>query len=98
VWASATPGLDEAAADAFGEDVYSPAEWPQGGEVQLDGAVYRPVILTARDARSSGSGTLVPGLECDAGPRRQARGRQRTSGRLVRLTTAPACPRACVVS
>jgi hypothetical protein len=28
--------------------VYSPAEWPQGGEVHLDGAVYRPVILTAR--------------------------------------------------
>ncbi|MEU6910563.1 hypothetical protein ABZ935_35405 [Streptomyces coeruleorubidus] len=48
VWASATPGLDEAAADAFGEDVYSPPEWPQGGEVHLDGAVYRPVILTAR--------------------------------------------------
>ncbi|MEV0173559.1 hypothetical protein AB0I00_20880 [Streptomyces sp. NPDC050803] len=48
VWASATPGLEQATADAFGEDIFSPWEWPQGGEVHLDGAVYRPVILTAR--------------------------------------------------
>ncbi|MFI9542804.1 hypothetical protein ACIHAR_02300 [Streptomyces sp. NPDC052016] len=47
VWASATPGPGEAAADAFGGDLDSPSQWPQGGEVQLEGAVYRPVILTA---------------------------------------------------
>ncbi|MFJ7070674.1 hypothetical protein [Streptomyces sp. NPDC101115] len=38
--------LDEAE-EIFGEDLM-PHEWPAGGEVPLDGAVYRPVVLTAR--------------------------------------------------
>ncbi|GAA4915133.1 hypothetical protein ACFPM3_22310 [Streptomyces coeruleoprunus] len=37
----------DAAEEAFGEDLM-PSEWPQGGEVHLDGAVYRPVVLTPR--------------------------------------------------
>lgn len=36
----------DAAAKLFGEDLY-PGEWPPGGEVPLNGAVYRPVVLTA---------------------------------------------------
>lgn len=46
VWV--TPAMNEAADDAFGGDFDSPAEWPPGGEVLLDGAIYRPVVLTAR--------------------------------------------------
>ncbi|MFI0213882.1 hypothetical protein [Streptomyces lydicus] len=37
----------DAAEQGFGEDLM-PSEWPQGGEVHLDGAVYRPVVLTPR--------------------------------------------------
>ncbi|MEU3844311.1 hypothetical protein AB0E88_30330 [Streptomyces sp. NPDC028635] len=45
----ATPDLADAAADTFGGHVLLvPAEWPPGGEVRLDGVVYRPVVLTAR--------------------------------------------------
>ncbi|MGY0055802.1 hypothetical protein ACWY4P_04445 [Streptomyces sp. LZ34] len=45
----ATPDLCEAAADTFGGDLLlAPSEWPPGGEVRLGGAVYRPVVLTAR--------------------------------------------------
>ncbi|MFF2844995.1 hypothetical protein ACFVT5_01515 [Streptomyces sp. NPDC058001] len=44
-----TPELSEAAADIFGGSVLpAPPEWPAGGEVRRDGAVYRPVVLTAR--------------------------------------------------
>ncbi|MFE7796961.1 hypothetical protein [Nocardia sp. NPDC057440] len=44
-----TPDLGEAAADTFGGDLLlAPSEWPPGGEVCLDGVVYRPVVLTAR--------------------------------------------------
>ncbi|MCI3270464.1 hypothetical protein [Streptomyces cylindrosporus] len=44
-----TPGLREAAAATFGGDLLlAPPEWPPGGEVHLDGAVYRPVVPTAR--------------------------------------------------
>ncbi|WP_280352066.1 hypothetical protein [Nocardia abscessus] len=39
----------DAAYDTFGDDQSgAPSEWPPGGEVCLDGAVYRPVVLTAR--------------------------------------------------
>ncbi|MFJ4776292.1 hypothetical protein [Streptomyces sp. NPDC088762] len=41
----------EAAEELFGEDLF-PNEWPPGGEVHLNGAVYRPVVYTA--------GFLVP--------------------------------------
>ncbi|MEV7520345.1 hypothetical protein [Streptomyces sp. NPDC091371] len=45
VWA---PGeVSEAAKAAFGEYLM-PSEWPQGGEVRLNGAAYRPVVLTPR--------------------------------------------------
>ncbi|MFE6224121.1 hypothetical protein [Streptomyces sp. NPDC057854] len=37
----------DAAEELFGEDLW-PYEWPPGGEVALDGAVYRPVVYTAR--------------------------------------------------
>ncbi|MEU9864773.1 hypothetical protein AB0D99_28240 [Streptomyces sp. NPDC047971] len=37
----------DAAAKLFGEPLH-PGEWPPGGEVPLNGAVYRPVVLTAR--------------------------------------------------
>ncbi|MFE0191496.1 hypothetical protein [Streptomyces sp. NPDC058989] len=37
----------DAAEELFGEDLM-PSEWPPGGEVRLDGAVYRPVVLTPR--------------------------------------------------
>lgn len=37
----------DAAEELFGEDLL-PYEWPPGGEVPLDGAVYRPVVYTAR--------------------------------------------------
>ncbi|MFI8244144.1 hypothetical protein ACIF83_44120 [Streptomyces sp. NPDC085866] len=37
----------DAAEELFGEDLM-PSEWPPGGEVRLNGAVYRPVILTPR--------------------------------------------------
>ncbi|MER6998156.1 hypothetical protein [Streptomyces sp. NPDC000410] len=39
----------EAACDTFGgHRLLAPPEWPPGGEVLLDGIVYRPVFLTAR--------------------------------------------------
>ncbi|TPQ22974.1 hypothetical protein [Streptomyces sporangiiformans] len=45
----ATPDLGDAAADTFGGDLLlAPSQWPPGGEVRLDGEVYRPVVLTAR--------------------------------------------------
>lgn len=45
----ATPDLCEAAVDTFGGHLLlSPSQWPQGGEVHLDGVVYRPVVLTAQ--------------------------------------------------
>ncbi|WP_326614315.1 hypothetical protein OIE62_01095 [Streptomyces scopuliridis] len=45
----ATTELGEAAADTFGGDLLlAPSEWPPGGEVRLEGVVYRPVVLTAR--------------------------------------------------
>ncbi|MFD6078295.1 hypothetical protein ACFWG5_22220 [Streptomyces hydrogenans] len=37
----------DAAEELFGEDLW-PYEWPPGGEVPLDGFVYRPVVYTAR--------------------------------------------------
>ncbi|WP_042800325.1 hypothetical protein [Streptomyces sp. C] len=37
----------DAAEELFGEDLMPP-EWPPGGEVALHGAVYRPVVFTAR--------------------------------------------------
>ncbi|MFH9725422.1 hypothetical protein ACH4M4_21015 [Streptomyces sp. NPDC017254] len=37
----------DAAEELFGEDLF-PFEWPSGGEVHLNGAVYRPVVFTAR--------------------------------------------------
>jgi len=45
-----TPGLREAAARTFGggDLLLAPAEWPPGGQVRVDDAVYRPVLLTAR--------------------------------------------------
>ncbi|MER5449815.1 hypothetical protein ABT065_29950 [Streptomyces sp. NPDC002764] len=44
-----TPGVREAAARTFGGDLLlAPPEWPPGGQVRVDGAVYRPVTLTAR--------------------------------------------------
>ena len=44
-----TPGLREAAAATFGGSLLlAPSEWPPGGRVQMDGAVYLPVVLTAR--------------------------------------------------
>ncbi|MFJ8013113.1 hypothetical protein [Streptomyces sp. NPDC096339] len=43
--------VDDAARELFGEDLY-PHEWPPGGEVRLDRAVYRPLVHTAR--------TIVP--------------------------------------
>ncbi|MEU7767798.1 hypothetical protein AB0B25_22085 [Nocardia sp. NPDC049190] len=47
-WA-ASGDLIEAATDLFGGDrLLAPSEWPPGGEVCLDGAVYRPVVVTAR--------------------------------------------------
>ncbi|MFG2330074.1 hypothetical protein ACGFMM_10650 [Streptomyces sp. NPDC048604] len=36
----------DAAEELFGADLF-PYEWPPGGEVRLDGAVYRPVVYTA---------------------------------------------------
>lgn len=36
----------DAAEELFGEDL-SPSGWPPGGEVGLNGSVYRPVVLTA---------------------------------------------------
>lgn len=48
VWA-ASGDVIEAATDIFGGDLLlAPSEWPPGGEVCLDGVVYRPVIVTAR--------------------------------------------------
>ncbi|MBB4940412.1 hypothetical protein FHR32_004717 [Streptosporangium album] len=45
----ATPELGEAAADAFGGHLLlAPSKWPPGGEVHLNGVLYRPVVLTAR--------------------------------------------------
>ncbi|MEV0977641.1 hypothetical protein [Streptomyces sp. NPDC049915] len=45
----ATPDVGDAAADTFGGHILlAPCEWPPGGEVRLGGAVYRPVVLTAR--------------------------------------------------
>ncbi|MFG2790941.1 hypothetical protein [Streptomyces sp. NPDC048419] len=45
-----TPTLRTAAGEAFGGGglLLAPPEWPPGAEVRLDGAVYRPVVLTAR--------------------------------------------------
>jgi len=44
-----TPTLREAAAQTFGGDLLlAPPEWPPGAQVHLDGAIYRPVVLTAR--------------------------------------------------
>ncbi|MGW3142261.1 hypothetical protein [Streptomyces sp. NPDC001139] len=44
-----TPGVREAAARLFGGDLLlAPPEWPPGGQVRVDDAVYRPVTLTAR--------------------------------------------------
>ncbi|MEV6140092.1 hypothetical protein AB0L63_29415 [Nocardia sp. NPDC051990] len=41
--------LVDAAGDTFGGDmVLAPPAWPPGGEVCLEGVVYRPVVLTAR--------------------------------------------------
>ncbi|WP_128983540.1 hypothetical protein [Streptomyces roseicoloratus] len=37
----------DAAEELFGEDLMPP-EWPEGGEVHLNGAVYRPVDVTPR--------------------------------------------------
>ncbi|MFD7630185.1 hypothetical protein ACFV7Q_29905 [Streptomyces sp. NPDC059851] len=37
----------DAAEELFGEYLMPP-EWPEGGEVHLNGAVYRPVVLTPR--------------------------------------------------
>ncbi|MFB7340552.1 hypothetical protein ACFCZ6_10875 [Streptomyces hydrogenans] len=37
----------DAAEELFGEDLW-PWDWPPGGEVPLDGVVYRPVVYTAR--------------------------------------------------
>lgn len=37
----------EAAEEVFGEDLFPLYEWPPGGEVPLNGAVYRPVVFTA---------------------------------------------------
>lgn len=37
----------DASEELFGEDLF-PFEWPPGGEVHLNGAVYRPVVFTAR--------------------------------------------------
>lgn len=39
--------LIDAAGELFGEDLW-PYEWPPGGEVVLDGAVFPPVTFTAR--------------------------------------------------
>ncbi|MEU9092435.1 hypothetical protein [Streptomyces sp. NPDC048428] len=36
----------DAAEELFGEDLF-PSEWPAGGQVLLNGSVYRPVVLTA---------------------------------------------------
>lgn len=45
----ATPDLGEAAAQTFGDRfLLAPSEWPPGGGVRLNGAVYRPAVLTAR--------------------------------------------------
>ncbi|MEU3482039.1 hypothetical protein AB0E66_28285 [Streptomyces sp. NPDC033753] len=41
-----TDELLDAAEKLFGDGCY-PHEWPPGGEVPLNGAVYRPVVLTA---------------------------------------------------
>ncbi|MEU6252665.1 hypothetical protein [Streptomyces sp. NPDC047043] len=44
-----TPNLRRAATETFGGTLLlAPPEWPPGREVHLDGAVYRPVMLTAR--------------------------------------------------
>jgi hypothetical protein len=57
----ATPDLSEAAADTFGGDVLlAPSEWPPGGEVRLNGAVYRPVVLTARMFAPPDEGRWAP--------------------------------------
>lgn len=45
VWAREE--LLDAAEEAFGEDLMPP-EWPPGAGVRLDGAEYRPVVLTPR--------------------------------------------------
>jgi hypothetical protein len=37
--------VDATATELFGEEL-CPHEWPPGGEVRLNGAVYRPVVLT----------------------------------------------------
>ncbi|MFJ8649384.1 hypothetical protein ACIRNI_25090 [Streptomyces sp. NPDC093546] len=37
----------DAAEELFGEDLHL-YEWPPGGEVRLNGAVYRPLVYTAR--------------------------------------------------
>ncbi|WP_328941412.1 hypothetical protein OG259_06960 [Streptomyces sp. NBC_00250] len=42
----ASAEVREAVKGLFGENL-SPDEWPPGGEVHLNGAVYRPVIYTA---------------------------------------------------
>ncbi|MFD5326913.1 hypothetical protein [Streptomyces sp. NPDC127092] len=46
VYRAPTEVLD-AAEELFGEDLM-PHEWPEGGEVHLDGVVYRPVDITPR--------------------------------------------------
>lgn len=52
-----TPSLREAAAKTFGGTLLlAPPEWPPGGIVYLDGAVYRPVMLTARMLAPPGEG------------------------------------------
>ncbi|MDX3232009.1 hypothetical protein [Streptomyces sp. ME19-01-6] len=38
----------------------APSEWPPGGEVRLDGAVYRPVVLTARMFAPPDEGRWAP--------------------------------------
>ncbi|MCI3245647.1 MULTISPECIES: hypothetical protein [Streptomyces] len=44
-----TPTLREAAGKVYGGGLHlAPPEWPPGAEVHLNGAVYRPVVLTAR--------------------------------------------------
>ncbi|CCK29915.1 hypothetical protein BN159_5536 [Streptomyces davaonensis JCM 4913] len=45
VWASLE--ILDAAEELFGEDLMPP-EWPPGGAVPFDGAVYRPVVITPR--------------------------------------------------
>lgn len=46
VWPPA--GIEDAAADLFGEDSASHWDWPEGAEVELDEYVYRRVVFTRR--------------------------------------------------